>query len=103
MRRISPTIFSSVLTVSASFVAASTASASIIFFDDAAAYSETMDAYSLSAYTQTFESYTGAAASFSGGTGNNAWTASSPNGVFGQAGVIRTLSASDTLQPFFSK
>ena len=97
MRHFSPSVLASVLTVSASFVAASTASASIIFFDDAAAYNETMDAYSLSAYTQTFESYTGAAASFSGGTGNYAWTASSPNGVFGQTGVIRTLSASDTL------
>ena len=61
MRHFSPTVLASVLTVSASFVAASTASASIIFFDDAAAYNETMDAYSLSAYTQTFESYTGAA------------------------------------------
>ena len=85
MRHSSLTVLSSVLTVSASFVAASNASASVIFFDDAAAY------------TQTFESYSGAAASFSGGSGNNAWTATSPNGVFGQTGVIRTLAASDTL------
>ena len=97
MRHSSLTVLSSVLTVSASFVAASNASASVIFFDDAGAYTETVAAYNLSSYTQTFESYSGAAASFSGGSGNNAWTATSPNGVFGQTGVIRTLAASDTL------
>ena len=97
MRHTSLTVLSSVLTVSASFVAASNASASIIFFDDAAAYTETVSAYELSSYTQTFESYTGAAASFSGGNGNYAWTATSPNGVFGQSNIIRTLAASDTL------
>ncbi len=97
MRHTSLTVLSSVLTVSASFVAASNASASIIFFDDAGAYTETVAAYDLSSYTQTFESYTGAAASFSGGAGNYAWTATSPNGVFGQSNIIRTLAASDTL------
>ena len=97
MRHSSLTVLSSVLTVSASFVAASNASASVIFFDDAGAYTETVAAYNLSSYTQTFESYSGAAASFSGGNGNYAWTATSPNGVFGQSNIIRTLAASDTL------
>ncbi|MSR33913.1 MAG: hypothetical protein EXS12_03820 [Phycisphaerales bacterium] len=84
-----------------SFISASTF-ANVIVFDNAEVFNAGLLDSSLEIYGQTFESYSGSAAFFLGGTGDYAWKASSPNGVLGQAGVVQTLSATDTLKFEFS-
>ena len=74
------------------------ASAAINFFDDTAAFNAGLLNHPLSKYTQTFQTYTGAAAEFSGGANEYAWIASAANGLFGEADLIRTINPSDTLK-----
>ena len=76
----------------------SNTNASITFFDDTAAFNAGLLSHPLSKYTQTFETYTGAAAEFSGGANEYAWIASAANGLFGEADLIRTVNPSDTLK-----
>jgi hypothetical protein len=80
----------------------STTFAAVLVFDNAAVFNAGLLDSSLSNFDQTFESYSGPAASFTGGTGEYAWKASSPYGVLGQAGVIQTLASSGTLKFDFS-
>lgn len=72
--------------------------ASITFFDDTAAFNAGLLSHPLSKYTQTFQTYTGAAAEFTGGAGEYAWIASAANGLVGEADLIRTINPSDTLK-----
>ena len=74
------------------------ASAAITFFDDTAAFNAGLLSHPLSKYTQTFETYTGAAAEFTGGADEYAWIATAANGLFGEADLIRTINPSDTLK-----
>ena len=74
------------------------ASAAITFFDDTAAFNAGLLNHPLSKYTQTFQTYTGAAAEFTGGADEYAWIASAANGLFGEADLIRTINPSDTLK-----
>jgi hypothetical protein len=74
------------------------ASAAITFFDDTAAFNAGLLSHPLSKYTQTFETYTGAASEFTGGAGEYAWIASAANGLVGEADLIRTINPSDTLK-----
>ena len=74
------------------------ASAAITFFDDTAAFNAGLLSHPLSKYTQTFQTYTGAAAEFTGGADEYAWIASAANGLFGEADLIRTMNPSDTLK-----
>ena len=76
----------------------SNTNASITFFDDTAAFNAGLLSHPLSKYTQTFETYTGAAAEFSGGANEYAWLASAANGLVGEADLIRTINPSDTLK-----
>ena len=76
----------------------SNTNASITFFDDTAAFNAGLLSHPLSKYTQTFETYTGAAAEFSGGNNEYAWLASAANGLVGEADLIRTINPSDTLK-----
>ena len=74
------------------------ASAAITFFDDTAAFNAGLLSHPLSKYTQTFETYKGAAAEFAGGADEYAWIANASNGLFGEADLIRTINPSDTLK-----
>ena len=74
------------------------ASAAITFFDDTAAFNAGLLSHPLSKYTQTFQTYTGAAAEFTGGADEYAWIASAANGLFGETDLIRTINPSDTLK-----
>ena len=76
----------------------SNTNASITFFDDTAAFNAGLLSHPLSKYTQTFETYTGAASEFTGGAGEYAWIASAANGLVGEADLIRTINPSDTLK-----
>ena len=76
----------------------STTNASITFFDDTAAFNAGLLSHPLSKYTQTFQTYTGAAAEFTGGANEYAWIASAANGLVGEADLIRTINPSDTLK-----
>ena len=76
----------------------SNTNASITFFDDTAAFNAGLLSHPLSKYTQTFETYTGAASEFTGGAGEYAWIASAANGLVGEADLIRTVNPSDTLK-----
>lgn len=76
--------------------------ANVIVFDNAAVFNAGLIDSSLANYGQTFESYSGSSAFFTGGSGDYAWKASSNNGVLGQAGVVQTLVATDTLKFEFS-
>lgn len=80
----------------------STTFAAVLVFDNAAVFNAGLLESSLANFDQTFESYSGSAAFFTGGTGDYAWKASSANGVLGQAGVVQTLTATDTLKFDFS-
>jgi hypothetical protein len=80
----------------------STTFAAVLVFDNAAVFNAGLLVSSLASFDQTFESYSGSAAFFTGGTGDYAWKASSANGVLGQAGVVQTLTATDTLKFDFS-
>ena len=80
----------------------STTFAAVLVFDNAAVFNAGLLDSSLASFDQTFESYSGSAAFFTGGTGDYAWKASSANGVLGQAGVVQTLTATDTLKFDFS-
>ena len=92
--------FPFVATVSA-FISA-TSLASVLVFDSAQVFNAGLSETSLASFNQTFESYSGAADSFTGGTGDYAWKASSALGVAAQAGVVQTLSSSGTLKFDFS-
>jgi len=74
------------------------ASAAITFFDDTAAFNAGLLSHPLSKYTQTFQTYTGVAAEFTGGADEYAWIASAVHGLFGEADLIRTINPSDTLK-----
>ena len=76
----------------------SNTNASITFFDDTAAFNAGLLSHPLSKYTQTFETYTGAASEFTGGAGEYAWIVSAANGLVGEADLIRTVNPSDTLK-----
>jgi len=80
----------------------STTFASVLVFDNAQVFNAGLLDSSLANYGQTFESYSGSSAFFTGGSGDYAWKASSANGVLGQAGVVQTLSSSGTLKFDFS-
>jgi hypothetical protein len=80
----------------------STTFAAVLVFDNAAVFNAGLLDSSLSNFDQTFESYSGPAASFTGGTGDYAWKASSALGVLAQAGVVQTLASSGTLKFEFS-
>ena len=80
----------------------STTFAAVLVFDNAQVFNAGLLDSSLANYGQTFESYSGPAASFTGGTGDYAWKASSPLGVLAQASVIQTLASSGTLKFEFS-
>ena len=80
----------------------STTFASVLVFDNAQVFNAGLLDSSLANYGQTFESYSGSSAFFTGGSGDYAWKASSANGVLGQAGVVQTLTAADTLKFEFS-
>jgi len=80
----------------------STTFAAVLVFDNAAVFNAGLVESSLANYDQTFESYSGSAAFFTGGTGNYAWKASSATGVLDQAGVVQTVVATDTLKFDFS-
>ena len=80
----------------------STTFAAVLVFDNAQVFNAGLLDSSLANYGQTFESYSGSSAFFTGGTGDYAWKASSDNGVLGQAGVVQTLTATDTLKFEFS-
>ena len=80
----------------------STTFAAVLVFDNAAVFNAGLLDSSLASFDQTFESYSGSAAFFTGGTGDYVWKASSANGVLGQAGVVQTLTATDTLKFDFS-
>ena len=80
----------------------STTFASVLVFDNAQVFNAGLLDSSLANYGQTFESYSGSSAFFTGGSGDYSWKASSANGVLGQAGVIQTLTATDTLKFEFS-
>jgi len=92
--------FPFVATVSA-FISA-TSLASVLVFDNEAVFNAGLADSSLARYEQTFNSYSGSAPTFSGGSGNYSWSASSPSGVLGQVGVIQTMVATDTLKFDFS-
>ena len=83
------------------FISATTF-ASVLVFDSAQVFNAGLSNSSLASFDQTFESYSGPAASFTGGTGDYAWKASSTLGVLAQAGVVQTLSSSGTLKFDFS-
>ncbi len=83
------------------FISATTF-ASVLVFDNAQVFNAGLSDSSLASFDQTFESYSGPAASFTGGTGDYSWKASSNLGVAAQAGVIQTLSSSGTLKFEFS-
>ena len=74
------------------------ASAAITFFDDTAAFNAGLLSHPLWKYTQTFQTYTGAAAEFTGGANEYAWIATAAHGLFGEADLIRTMNPSDTLK-----
>ena len=74
------------------------ASAAITFFDDTAAFNAGLLSHPLSKYNQTFQTYTGAAAEFSGGANEYAWLASAAHGLVGEADLIRTINPSDKLK-----
>jgi hypothetical protein len=76
----------------------STTNASITFFDDTAAFNAGLLSHPLLKYTQTFETYTGAASQFTGGADEYAWIATAANGLVGEADLIRTINPSDTLK-----
>ncbi len=76
--------------------------ASVQVFDNAQVFNAGLSDSSLASFDQTFESYSGPAASFTGGTGDYSWKASTNLGVAAQAGVIQTLSPSGTLKFEFS-
>jgi hypothetical protein len=80
----------------------STTFAAVLVFDNAAVFDAGLAQSSLENFDQTFESYSGPAAFFTGGTGDYAWKASSGLGVLAQAGVVQTLSSSGTLKFDFS-
>jgi hypothetical protein len=80
----------------------STTFAAVLVFDNAAVFNAGLLESSLANFDQTFESYSGNAAFFTGGTGDYAWKASSATGVLGQAGVVQTVVATDTLKFDFS-
>ena len=76
----------------------STTFAAVLVFDNAEVFNAGLLDSSLANYGQTFESYSGSSAFFTGGSGDYAWKASSANGVLGQAGVIQTQ-----VSPFMSQ
>ena len=78
--------FPFVATVSA-FICA-TSFASVLVFDNEAVFNAGLADSSLAKYEQTFDSYSGSAPAFSGGSGNYSWSASSPSGVLGQVGGL---------------
>jgi len=80
----------------------STTFAAVLVFDNAAVFNAGLLDSSMASFDQTFESYSGSAAFFTGGTGDYAWKASSATGVLGQAGVVQTVVATDTLKFDFS-
>ena len=77
---------------------AALASADVYVFDNAATFGLYTSAVGLIDQQQNFNGYAGTYPSVTGGSGNFAWTASAPSGLFvNGSSVARTLSSPETL------